>query len=72
MPINCDLLLISMTRHKKMKAKKEILLGIGNRYDNSLQFVVVEIVRRNGSYSLAGYVSVVRSPLRQRQRALLG
>ena len=41
--------------------KGKIILGIGNRYDNNLQFVVVERIRRYRSYSSAGYVSVVRS-----------
>ena len=53
------------------------LLEIGNRYDNDLQFVVVERTMRYGSYQvffLAEYVSsVVRSLLRQQQqRALFG
>ena len=40
--------------------ERKTLLGIGNRYDNNLQFDVVERIRRYGSYYLAGYVSVVR------------
>ena len=47
------------------------LLEIGNRYYNNLQFVVLERIRRCGSHSLAEYV-VVRSLLRQQQRALFG
>ena len=31
----------------------KILSEIGNRYDNNLQFVVVEMIRRYSSYSLA-------------------
>ena len=30
--------------------KRKILLEIGNRYDNNLQFIVVERIRRYGSY----------------------
>ena len=33
---------------------KNILLGIGNRYDSNLQFVVAEITRRYGSMFLGG------------------
>ena len=40
---------------------EKILLEIGNRYDNNLQFVVVEIIGRFGLCSLAGYVPVVRN-----------
>ena len=52
--------------------KRKILVEIGNRHDNNLQFVVVERIRRHGSHALAEYVSVVRSLLRRQQRALFG
>ena len=38
--------------------ERKILLGIGNRYDNNLQFLV-ERIGHYGSYALAEYVSVV-------------
>ena len=40
------------TSVQKNKGKILLLIGIGNRYDNMLQFVVVEMFRRCGSYSL--------------------
>ena len=39
---------------------KEIIVEIGNRYDNNLQLVAIGRTRRYGSYSLAEYVLVVR------------
>ena len=54
--------------HCARKEQRKILLGIGNRYDYNMQSVVVEIIRRYGSYSLSGYVSVVRSSLLGRGR----
>ena len=43
-----------------------------SHYDDNLQFFVPERSRRSGSYSLAEYVSVVSSSLRQQQLALFG
>ena len=40
--------------------ERKILVESGNRYDNNLQFVVVERIRRHGSHYLAENVSVVR------------
>ena len=35
----------------RARTKGKVLLGIGNRCDNNMEFVVVEIIRRYGSYS---------------------
>ena len=60
------------TPFERFIQQRKQIFGIGNRYDNNLQFVVVKSITRYGSYSLAGYVSVVCSLLRQQQRALCG
>ena len=49
---------------------RERLLGIGNRSCKNSMFVVLDIIRRYGSYSLAVYE--VRSSLWQQQLALFG
>ena len=60
--LNKELRAVKTACHeKKNGAVRKILLRMGSRYGNSPQFVVIERIRRCGSYSLAGYVSVVRS-----------
>ena len=41
--------------------KKNITIEIGNRFDNSLLFVVVRMTRRFGSYCLAEQFTLISS-----------
>ena len=71
-PLTSFYVSVPPSSHKSVCIILMELLEIGNRYCNNLQVVVVERIRRYGSHSLAEYVSVVRSLLRQQQRALFG